>query len=110
MPLALADEPLPLVTGPDGVIRVSGTRVTLDTVVASFREGATAEEIVQQYPTLPLGDVYAVLGFILRREADVDQYLRTRGHDTEAVRRENERRFPPAGLRERLRQRRPSVS
>jgi uncharacterized protein (DUF433 family) len=110
MTLALANEPLPLATDPDGVVRVSGTRVTLDTVVASFRQGATAEEIVQQYPTLPLGDVYAVLGFLLRRETDVDQYLRARGADAEAVRLENERRFPPAGIRERLRLRRRSAS
>lgn len=36
----------------DGVVRVAGTRVTLDTVVAAFEEGATAEEIAQQYPSL----------------------------------------------------------
>jgi hypothetical protein len=36
MILALANEPLPLATNPDGVVRVSGRRVTLDTVVASF--------------------------------------------------------------------------
>jgi hypothetical protein len=59
---------------------------------------------------LPLGDVYAVLGFVLRREADVDQYLKARRTDAEAARRENERRFPAAGIRERLRLRRRSAS
>jgi len=33
-----------------GVLRVGGTRVTLDTVIAVFKEGATPEEIVYRYP------------------------------------------------------------
>ncbi len=40
-------ETLPLTTDPAGVIRVDQTRVTLDTIVAAFIEGATAEEVVQ---------------------------------------------------------------
>lgn len=36
-------------TDADGVIRVGGTRVTLDTLVEAFNEGATAEVIAQQY-------------------------------------------------------------
>ena len=52
-------QPVPLVSGADGVIRVAGTRVTLDTVAHAFERGATAEEIVQQYPALPLADVYS---------------------------------------------------
>ena len=47
---ALTTEPVPLVIGADGVMRVSGTRVTLETVLAAFAGGATAEEIAQQYP------------------------------------------------------------
>lgn len=56
-------ETLPLEMDAHGVIRVGKTRVTLDTVVAAFDEGATAEEIVQQYPTLLLADVYSVIGY-----------------------------------------------
>ena len=52
---------MPLQTDADGVIRVGGTRVTLETVVEAFQQGATAEEIVQQYPSLALAEVYAVL-------------------------------------------------
>jgi uncharacterized protein (DUF433 family) len=35
----------------DGVMRVGGTRVTLDTLVTIFEQGATAEEIVQRFPS-----------------------------------------------------------
>ncbi len=61
MAFTINTEPVPLLTDKDGVVRVGGTRVTLDTVVAAFKEGATAEEIVQQYPSLELADVYAVI-------------------------------------------------
>ena len=38
-----AVEPLPLSTDADGVIRVAGTRVTLDTVIDTFITGASPE-------------------------------------------------------------------
>ena len=53
---------VPLAQDQDGVIRVAGTRLTLDTVAHAFERAATAEEIVQQYPALPLADVCSVLG------------------------------------------------
>jgi hypothetical protein len=51
MGLVFAHEPIPLQALEDGVVRVGGTRVTLDTVVIAFEQGATAEEIVLQYPS-----------------------------------------------------------
>jgi uncharacterized protein (DUF433 family) len=95
-------QPTPLVTGEDGVIRVAGTRVTLDTIAHAFDRGATAEEIVQQYPALPLADVYTVLGYLLRHEVEVAAYLNARAEQRRAVREENERRFPAQGIRARL--------
>lgn len=95
-------EPVPLVADSDGVIRVKGTRVTLDTVAQAFDHGATAEEIAQQYPTLPLADVYAVLGYLLRHQAKVAAYLEERATRSTAIREDNERRFDPEGVRARL--------
>ena len=95
-------EPIPLETDADGVVRVGGTRVTLDTVVAAFREGATAEEIVYQYPSLNLADVYSVIGYYLQRRADVEAYLRRRQQQRDEVRERNEARFDPRGIRDRL--------
>lgn len=100
-------QPVPLASDADGVIRVAGTRVTLDTVARAFERGATAEEIVQQYPVLPLADVYSVLGYLLRHQAEVAAYLTARGEQRAAVRRENERRLDPVGIRARLLERRP---
>src|ERR1039458_10650849 len=78
---ALTTEPIPLVFGPDGVMRVRGTRVTLETVLAAFAEGATAEEIAQQYPSISLADVYQVIGYGLRHSSELEPYLARRRKD-----------------------------
>jgi len=102
MPHAVLTETVPLTFGDDGVATVGGTRVTLDSLYGAFSEGLSAEEIVLQYPALSLADVYAVLGYCLHHSVDVEAYLERRGRQGDDVRRENERRFPPAGIRERL--------
>ena len=102
MTLDVVTDPLPLLLVADGVARVGGTRVTLDTVVAAFADGATAEEIVQQYPSVALADVYAVLGYYLRHRPEVEAYLQRRTQQALAVRQQNEQRTDPLGVRERL--------
>jgi uncharacterized protein (DUF433 family) len=99
---------VPLSTVPDGVIRVSGTRVTLDIVVAAFLQGATAEAIADQYPSVPLADVYTILGHYLRHRVEVDRYLAGRRQQAAAVRQENEAAADPTGIRARLLARRPT--
>jgi uncharacterized protein (DUF433 family) len=86
----------------DGVQRVIGTRVTLDTIVTAFQVGATAEEIALRYPSLKLADIYAVFSYYLQHQADVDAYLQQRQHQAAVVRAENEVRFKPEGIRARL--------
>ena len=102
MSATFALEPVPLARSPNGVIFVGGTRVTLDTVAGAFRDGATAEEIALQYPSLELGDIYQVLTYCVQKSAEVDAYLNERRRSAEAIRRENERRFDPQGVRDRL--------
>ncbi len=97
----LAEQP-PLTASPDGVIYVGKTRVTLDTVIGAYHEGATAEEVAQQYPALKLADVYATFAYYLYHKAEVDAYLRSGQQDAERIRAENEARFNPIGVRERL--------
>lgn len=97
---------VPLSADEDGAIRVGSTRVTLDTVISAFLDGATAEEIVQQYPSLQLADVYSVIGYYLKQRDEVDAYLQRRREHAEQVRQQNEARFDPAGIRDRLLSRR----
>lgn len=102
MALSTFAETTPLETDADGVMRVGGTRVTLDIVVAAFKEGATAEEIAQQYPSVALVDVYQVIGYYLRRREEVESYLRKRKQEADALQKQMEARFDPTGIRERL--------
>lgn len=102
MTLTIEAEAVPLRADASGVLRVGGTRVTLDTVVGVWQEGATPEEIIQNYSSLDLDDVYATITYYLRHRTEVDEYL-ARGRDEAArARTENEARSPQSGLRERL--------
>ena len=100
--MSIASESIPLEMDKDGVLRVGGTRVTLDTVVGAFEAGATPEEIVQRYQSLDLADVYFALGYYLRRREEIEAYLAKRRQQASTVRRQNEARFDPHGIRERL--------
>src|SRR5207244_3501235 len=100
--LAETIERVPIHTDADGVVRVAGTRVTRDTIVAAFDAGATAEEIAKQYSSISLADVYSVITYYLRHRSDVSAYLDRRQEQAATVREEVERRFPPSGIRERL--------
>ncbi len=102
MTLTTSPEAVPVRLDAEGVARVGGTRVTLDTVVEAFSDGATAEEIAQQYPSLELADIYSVIGYYLRNSSQVQAYLRQRRTEALAARQQNESRFDPQGIRERL--------
>ena len=98
----LIAEPPPLYVADEGVVRVTGTRVSLDTVIVAFQNGCTAEQIVYKYPSLNLVDVYAVITYDLRHRQAVEAYLAQQRQETQDVRLEVEERFPPTGVRERL--------
>ena len=105
---ALVAQPAPLQMDEGGVLRVGGTRVRLETVVGAFNQGCAAEEILLKYPSLKLTDIYAVITYYLWHRADVDAYIDERGRRADQIRHENEARFPPQGVRERLLARRPA--
>jgi uncharacterized protein (DUF433 family) len=69
---------VPLSMDSEGVRRVSGSRVSLDSVIFAFNEGSTSEEIAQQYTTLNLADIYAVISYYLQNQAEVVEYLKRR--------------------------------
>lgn len=98
----LVAKPPPLQLDADGTLRVGGTRVPVETVVGEYEDGTSAEEIVRQYDSLRLSDVHAVISYYLEHRTAVEEYLAARCQLAEEVRRENEARFPMAGVRERL--------
>ncbi len=102
MTLAIALEPAPIETDPQGVVRVAKTRVTLDTVVTAFLEGCTPEEMGGQYPSLQLSDIYLVIGYYLRHRDEVHTYLTERQSQANIIQQEVKQRFSPIRVRDRL--------
>lgn len=58
-----------------GVMRIGNTRVMLDSIVASFNQGLSAETIQQQYPALSLEQVYGAIAYYLAHVSEVSEYL-----------------------------------
>ena len=105
MALLLQTEPVPLREDSEGVIRVGGTRVTLDTVLTAYMKGSTPEQIVQDYSALEIADIYAAIAYSLRHRQEVEGYLARRRRAADEVRQEFKARFPSEGLREELERR-----
>jgi len=102
---SVAAQPIPLALDVDGAYRVGGTRVTLDTVIAAFDGGSTPEEIAQDYSSLALADIYAVITYYLREREAVDAYLKERQTRGGEVRQENLSKTDTRELRQRLERR-----
>jgi hypothetical protein len=62
-------------------------------VIIVMQRGATPEQIVMDFDTLKLADVYAVIAYYLRNEPEVEAYLADREAETE--RRESEHKSQP---------------
>ena len=105
MSLATATLPTPFAADEHGVVRIGPSRVTLEQIVSAFDTGASAEEIVETYPTLDLGDVYATIAFIIKNRAEVDAYMAQSAAENERIHSKWEERYPTAELRRRIRAR-----
>ena len=106
MPLTIHEDSVPLRVDETGTVRIGKTRVILELVIHAFRDGATPEQIVQDYDSLDLADVYAVIGYYLGHRAEVDAYLAERAASAEGLRKkveESQRHLPD--IRARLRSR-----
>lgn len=81
-----------------GVLRIENTRVSLDSVLIAFNQGATPEQIVQDYDTLTLSQVYAAISYHLQHREEVDTYLAERKERHKELRTQ----YNQEGIRERL--------
>jgi uncharacterized protein (DUF433 family) len=59
----------------EGAYRVGETRVSLDSLVYLFREGMSAEGMVDSYAALTLEQVHGALAFYLANQKEIDTYL-----------------------------------
>jgi uncharacterized protein (DUF433 family) len=77
------------VTKVEGAYRVGDTRVSLDSLVYLFREGMSAESVVESYPALTLEQVHGALAFYLANQREIDAYLAEGQRAAEAQQRQS---------------------
>jgi uncharacterized protein (DUF433 family) len=107
--LTLEPRAVPLTRLENGVYRVTGTRIPLERIVECYQEGLTPEDIVRDFDTLRLSDVYAVLSYYLDHKNAVEEYMREQDEEAEALRRMIEANQPQRPGREELLARRASL-
>lgn len=83
-----------------GTLIVSGSRVTLGSVIHAFWAGETPETICQAYPSLTLEQVYGAIAYYLAHRDRVDAELAARESETSSLR--EAARTRNADLRSRL--------
>ena len=89
-----------------GRLRVGRTRVLLDMVVHAYKDGKTAEGIVDSYGSLSLADAYGAIAYYLRHTAEVEEYLRRMDVEAQALHQKLEREgYSDPDLGRRLRER-----
>ena len=86
---------------PEDGWRITGTRVSLDSVVYLYREGADPETIVLEFPSISLEQAHGVIAFYLRNRKAVEHYLCDQKHRADELRAESEKKH--RALLERLR-------
>ncbi len=78
----------------DGIYRITGTRVALDSVIYAFLDGQSAESIAQSFPALTLEQVYGAIAYYLAQRDDIDAYLKARQAEFETQRQRARQRDP----------------
>jgi uncharacterized protein (DUF433 family) len=58
-----------------GRIRLDGTRITVHRIATLYRQGQSAEDIVQTYPHLSLGQIYTAVAFYHANRQAIDAEL-----------------------------------
>lgn len=86
---------MPLQKDAHGVIRVGGTRVTLDSVIYEYLRGSGPDQIAEEFPVLDRADIYHVIGYYLAYRTEVDAYLAEQEREGEALRQMWEAEHPP---------------
>lgn len=66
----------PLTQWEDGTIRVTGSRVPIDSILYHFKLGSVPEQIVYMFEGLRLVDIYGVITYYLSHQDTVEEYLR----------------------------------
>lgn len=97
---------VPLYQDENGAVRVTGSRVTLDSIVNNFKRGATAEQIQDSFPSLSLREIYGAIYYYLEHLEDVEAYLQARQQEADELREQIESQPHHLEFKQKIRQRR----
>jgi uncharacterized protein (DUF433 family) len=61
----------------DGGYWISGTRISLDSIIYAFKRGAAPETIRRSFPLLTLEEVYGAITYYLAHEAEINEHLQS---------------------------------
>jgi uncharacterized protein (DUF433 family) len=84
----------------DGCYYVTGTRVSLDSLIHAFHRGESPETICQNFEVLRLEEVYGAITHYLANQAEMDAFLLRQRDKWEQGKRDAQPL--PDGLRQRL--------
>jgi uncharacterized protein (DUF433 family) len=96
----------PLTQDARGTIRVTGSRITLDTLVSCFKQGDTPEDIQEGFPSLSLAQINGVISWYLNHTAEAEEYLEKEEAEAEEIRKRIQSTPSYKELQELIRQRR----
>ncbi|MCC6366322.1 MAG: DUF433 domain-containing protein [Bryobacterales bacterium] len=60
----------------NGAYYLAGSRVSLASIIYEYRDGATAETIRENFPTLSLEQIHGAIAFYLGHRDEAEAYLR----------------------------------
>ena len=85
-----------------GGIRIGSSRVTLDSLLATYHNGSTPEEIAIQFSVLSLEDIYSTIAYYLNHREEIDNYLEQRNQQAQKLRQQLTQKHNLVDLRQRL--------
>jgi uncharacterized protein (DUF433 family) len=94
---------VPLRQDERGAIRVTGSRVTLDTIVHRYQVGDTIARIHEGFPTVSIAQISAIIDWYFNHQAEADEYLEEGEAEGEKLRREIESQPEYIALSEKIR-------
>jgi len=94
----------------DGTIRVKGSRITLDTLIALFKRGETLEAIRDGFPSLSRAQITQTLHWYLDNKESAEDYFEVRKVEADALRKQIESDPQNILLRKILRKRREQLN
>jgi len=78
----------------EGGYFLSGTRISLDSVVYAFLRGESPEGIVESFPGLGLEQAYGAITYYLAHQETIDAYLQEGRAEFDRMRDESRRKHP----------------